>query len=571
MVVRQPHISVILPTSNRAALLEYALASLADQSTPVEQYEVVVVDDGSTDGTPGVCKRYAALMSLKYVRIANSGISAAKDQGILAAASPILLFFDDDDVADGHLLQHHLETHDENPQENIAVLGYTTWAPTLRLTPVMEYVTEIGQFLFAYRDLEDGQLLDFTYFWGGRSSCKRSLLMRNGKFDRRFPSILEDIELGYRLSRKGLRVKFNRFAVNYMIRPVTFDSFCRRCERQGQALYLLNRLHPDPVIQRYCRIPDPDVWDGGRYTDAEEKWQDVKQTLGERVRRVHAIERLLTTHEQPRERTMLLEELRRLYWWTFNASKIKGYVAAKQRFDEPPADDRYLAKPAVSHHTVPARGRQIAGVSGIMRSIFSRIKDFVGGGGQRDDRAASDRRVVELAATPNPVPAGPGLGTSTLVWSTGDDSPGEIYLSVDQGPEKFFFRSKADVREVPWIQEGKSYEFRLYPAAGRREPLATVTVTRDSKAFLTAEPNPILVGEQPGKTTLTWSTGDGSPGEVRLSVDGRPERLFATAPRSSEEVPWIREGKSYEFRLYPAAGRGEPLATVTVTRSARES
>jgi GT2 family glycosyltransferase len=571
MVVRHPHISVILPTSNRAALLEYALASLADQSTPIDQYEVVVVDDGSTDGTPGVCKRYAALMSLKYVRIANSGISAAKDQGILAAASPILLFFDDDDVADGHLLQQHLETHEEHPQENIAVLGYTTWAPTLRLTPVMEYVTDIGQFLFAYRDLEDGQLLDFTYFWGGRSSCKRSLLMRNGKFDRRFSSILEDIELGYRLSRKGLRVKFNRFAVNYMIRPVTFDSFCQRCERQGQALYLLNRLHSDPVIQRYCRIPDPDVWDGGQYTDAEEKWQDVRQTLGEKVSRVHEIERLLTTHEQPRERTMLLEELRRLYWWTFNASKIKGYVAAKQRFDELPADDRYLTKPAVSHHTVPARGRQIAGVSGIMRSVFSRIKDFVGGGGQRDDRAASDRRVVELAATPNPVPAGPGLGTTTLVWSTGDDSPGEIYLSVDQGPEKFFFRSKADVREVPWIQEGKSYEFRLYPAAGRGEPLATVTVTRDSEAFLTAEPNPILMGEQPGNTTLSWSTGDGSPGEVRLSVDGRPERLFATAPRSSEEVPWIQEGKSYEFRLYPAAGRGEPLATVTVTRSARES
>jgi hypothetical protein len=73
------------------------------------------------------------------------------------------------------------------------------------------------------------------------------------------------------------------------------------------------------------------------------------------------------------------------------------------------------------------------------------------------------------------------LGTTTLVWSTGDDSPGEIYLSVDQGPEKFFFRSKADVREVPWIQEGKSYEFRLYPAAGRGEPLATVTVTRSAR------------------------------------------------------------------------------------------
>ena len=47
----------------------------------------------------------------------------------------------------------------------------------------MEYVTEIGQQLFSYKNLEDGQRLDYTYFWGGRSSCKRSLLTTYGSFD----------------------------------------------------------------------------------------------------------------------------------------------------------------------------------------------------------------------------------------------------------------------------------------------------------------------------------------------------------------------------------------------------
>ncbi len=69
----------------------------------------------------------------------------------------------------------------------------------------MEYVTEIGQHLFSYKNLEDGQRLDYTYFWGGRSSCKRSLLTTYGSFDQDMPGI-EDMELGFRLAKQGLSV-----------------------------------------------------------------------------------------------------------------------------------------------------------------------------------------------------------------------------------------------------------------------------------------------------------------------------------------------------------------------------
>lgn len=323
-----PLISVVIPTYNRADLLRSSLESLASQSCPSDQYEVVVVDDGSTDATPEVCQSFSPRLNLKYFRIRNSGISAAKNIGIFNATGSILLFFDDDDVADEHLLQEHLRTHGENPDENFGVLGYTTWAPTLTLTPVMEYITEVGQFLFAYKNLADGQVLDFTYFWGGRSSCKKSFLSSNGIFDAQFASIIEDIELGYRLSKAGFKTVFNREAVSYVTRPITFDEFCRRCEREGRSLFLFSQLHSDPVVQQYCRIPDPDAPHSGQVVDAEAKWLDVEPRFGEQVRRVDEIEALLTRVLEAEQYETLLAELRNLYWWTFNASKLKGMIEA---------------------------------------------------------------------------------------------------------------------------------------------------------------------------------------------------------------------------------------------------
>src|SRR5262249_33856651 len=67
-----------------------------------------------------------------------------------------------------------------------------------------------------------------------------------------------------------------------------------------------------------------------------------------------------------------------------------------------------------------------------------------------------------------------------------------------------------------------------------------------------------------GTTTVTWSTGDGSAGRVYVSVNGRPETLFAGDSSGSQDASWIAPGSTYEFRLY---GEGEPrrlLAQVEV-------
>jgi hypothetical protein len=166
----------------------------------------------------------------------------------------------------------------------------------------MRYVTDIGRFLFAYGDLKDGQMLDFTYLWAGRSSCKRSFLAKHGVFNRQFraPGI-EDIELGYRLSQFGLHVVFHRAAVSYMARPLTFEAFCVRCERQGEALFLFSRLHDDPVVEQYCRSGDPFIERRTLGANPEVSWPDVASLFREKINQAGRLERLLAWGFEPEE------------------------------------------------------------------------------------------------------------------------------------------------------------------------------------------------------------------------------------------------------------------------------
>ena len=84
-------------------------------------------------------------------------------------------------------------------------------------------------------------------------------------------------------------------------------------------------------------------------------------------------------------------------------------------------------------------------------------------------------------------------------------------------------------------------------------------------ATITASPNPVTTGEGPGTTTITWNTGDGTAGQVYVSEDGAPETLFTEGPPGSAPAPWIRAGKTFEFRLYAGTEHAKVLAKTQVT------
>lgn len=312
-----PIISVVIPTFNREGLLREALESFARQRMPKATFEVIVVDNGSTDGTEAVCSALSSQLQLRYVRLGPVGTAAAKNMGIFMSTGVLTLFFDDDDIAEPDLLWEHVLAHQKHPQEYVAVLGYTTWAPSLHVSELMHYLTDVGQHLFAYQSLHDGEFLEFDHFWTGRISCKRAFLTSNGVFNQDLV-VYEDVELGYRLSRVGLKILFQRSAVSYMNRAITYDMFCRRCEGQGRALWTLSQVHADPLIQRYCDV-----------AEIERRWHKAGVDLDDKVRRVHELQGSLVTLEAVEDIVRAQDELHNLYRATFGAFKIKGaYEAA---------------------------------------------------------------------------------------------------------------------------------------------------------------------------------------------------------------------------------------------------
>ena len=96
-------VSVILPTYNRAQFLPAAFASIANQT--FTDWELVIVDDGSTDNTPDVVRAFETSKPVRCVRQDNRGAYAARNRGLDEASGTYVAFFDSDDL----WLPHHLQ------------------------------------------------------------------------------------------------------------------------------------------------------------------------------------------------------------------------------------------------------------------------------------------------------------------------------------------------------------------------------------------------------------------------------------------------------------------------------
>lgn len=250
-----PAISALLCTYNRAALIPRVLQSLIAQTLPEDRFEVVVIDDGSQDGSREIVEALARQCSnVRYAYQRNSGLASAKNHGLFLCRSPIIVFLDDDDVASPGLLETHLLAHQRYPKLTDAILGYTALAPEIAEDPLMHFVNEIEGLLFCYSGLTQGDILDYRWFWGGRSSCKRAMLIEHGIFDPVFRFGCEDVELGYRLSPFGLRVIYDRDARTTMIRRIDFDGFVRRRRLQGGSQYLFSQRHMTAEVLEYCHV-----------------------------------------------------------------------------------------------------------------------------------------------------------------------------------------------------------------------------------------------------------------------------------------------------------------------------
>src|SRR5579863_876754 len=229
-------LSVVIPTYNRSEILQQAVSAHLKQTAVENVSEIIVVDDGSTDSTRDVVAMLSerSSISIRYFRQENKGPAAARNLGIREACSELVLFTDDDIIPRPTLVAEHLDWHRRFPESSTAVLGNVTWAPEVRITPFMRWYG--SDFLFSYAHFIGRTELDYTDFYTCNLSLKTAFLRRNGVFDEEFKvAAYEDIELGYRLKKAGMRLLYSAKAQGYHEQYVSFDDACRRARKAGLA------------------------------------------------------------------------------------------------------------------------------------------------------------------------------------------------------------------------------------------------------------------------------------------------------------------------------------------------
>ena len=225
-------LSVVIPTRERWEVLQGTLDALGAQELGGIEAEIVVVNNGA----PGEAPR---LPGASVVDEPRPGAAAARNAGIAAAASDLVLFLGDDcrpvqaDFLAGHAAAHRAG----DPW--LAVVGGITPDPAVAGSRFMRWLSESGKLID-----EAGFSGDWRSFYTGNVSLTREALLAVGGFDERFSGYgWEDADLALRLGDHGLRLEQRRDLLVHHAHEYDLDASLARMEAVGRGANLLERLH----------------------------------------------------------------------------------------------------------------------------------------------------------------------------------------------------------------------------------------------------------------------------------------------------------------------------------------
>jgi GT2 family glycosyltransferase len=217
-----PHISVVIPTHNRIERLRRVLMALESQHYALDDFEVIVVSDGSSDGTDEYLRTLTTPLHLQAVVQPNQGVAVARNRGMQRATGDIVLFVDDDVVPAPQLIAEHVRIHTTHAND-VIVLGPML---TPKDFPMSRWVRwEQAMLTKQYNAMREGKYAPSArQFYTGNTSLAREHLLASGGFDENFRRA-EDVELAYRLVDRGLQFVFNPDAIGYHYAERSFRSW----------------------------------------------------------------------------------------------------------------------------------------------------------------------------------------------------------------------------------------------------------------------------------------------------------------------------------------------------------
>ena len=236
-------LSVVVPTYNRRdVLVSQTLPAISNQDFPADEYEVIAIVDGSTDGTIESPRSLRPQCALRLLEQPNRGPNVARNYGTREARSKLVLFLDDNIVCGPNLLRQHVAAH--AGADPVVVYGSTFLAPG---TPpsVLKYANETWHKEYYGRlDLQQRLKWPEGIYLVSNSSLPLSSLLSCGGFDENRPA-KEDYELGLRPWKMGMWFHYLPSAVAYEFLVKPSRHFLHNDgEIYGRTEVLLCRKHP---------------------------------------------------------------------------------------------------------------------------------------------------------------------------------------------------------------------------------------------------------------------------------------------------------------------------------------
>ena len=226
--------TIQLCTYNRAALLEQVLDACFEQTVDPNVYEVVLVNDGSTDATPSVIARAAQRATCRFeiINQVNSGLAKGRNAGIARASGERIIFIDDDVLPLPNFVEEHLRSHDRTPKA--IVRGGAINVENFDVLPVP---------IWSIKDYSG------NFFWTTNVSVPLATMREIDGFNESFSEYgWEDIDVGLRLRARGVRAVFNRKALVYHYKPrprsVNVEKMIAQARAQARTAVQLAAIHP---------------------------------------------------------------------------------------------------------------------------------------------------------------------------------------------------------------------------------------------------------------------------------------------------------------------------------------
>jgi GT2 family glycosyltransferase len=221
-------VSVVVPTYNRSQSLARLLGGLDRQT--VADFEVVVVDDGSSDDTLQMLARMRTRFGMRVLQQAHDGPAAARNLGVREARGRIILFLDDDVLPHPDLIREHMRMHEGS--SDLVVVGPMSPPRDWKRPAWVRWEEDMLQ--VQYRDMLAGKYpCTPRQFYTANASVTRARLLQVGGFDAGYKRA-EDVELAYRLRDAGARFVFDARASVLHYAARSFDAWLRIPHQYGR-------------------------------------------------------------------------------------------------------------------------------------------------------------------------------------------------------------------------------------------------------------------------------------------------------------------------------------------------